>query len=72
MAPVRIYCRPHGPYVIEGEILIVDQQGREFVPPASNKNNVALCRCGKSQKRPFCDGSHHAVGFQADDQAPSA
>ena len=68
--PVVIRCRENGPYVVTGPIKVVDQHGNEFVLPAG-KGNVALCRCGQSQSRPFCDGSHRAAGFCAGETAPS-
>lgn len=62
--PLEIRCREHGPYVIKGAVRIVDHQGNVFtIPPG--KESVALCRCGQSKKRPFCDGSHRECGFQA-------
>lgn len=72
---MRIYCRPNGPYVLEGveagDVEIVDRAGNRFTPDPS-KPKIALCRCGASSTRPFCDGSHHHIAFQADDQAPAA
>ena len=57
MPDVTIRMRPNGPLVIEGPFKLVDSRGAEFdIPP--NKPAVALCRCGHSSKRPFCDGSH--------------
>ena len=50
------------------DIKVVDQQGREFERPQGT--GVALCRCGDSANKPFCDGSHKSVGFESDDPAP--
>jgi CDGSH-type Zn-finger protein len=62
--PIVIRCRQNGPYVVQGAVKVVDHQGQEFtVPPG--KDLVALCRCGQSKDRPFCDGSHRSCGFQA-------
>jgi len=65
---VVIRCRENGPYVIQGPVRIVDHQGNEFTPPPG-KPVIALCRCGQSGNRPFCDGSHRQAGFQAGEQA---
>jgi CDGSH-type Zn-finger protein len=64
MSDVRIHCRENGPYLIEGSVTILDHQGRAFTVPA-DKPKIALCRCGQSANRPFCDGSHKRVGFLA-------
>ncbi len=66
--PITIRLREHGPLVIQGPMRVVDHQGNEFALP-TGKDNVALCRCGQSQQRPFCDGSHRQCGFQASDLA---
>jgi CDGSH-type Zn-finger protein len=65
---VSIRVRPSGPYVVEGAVRVVDHLGNEFVAPAGKKG-IALCRCGHSAQRPFCDGSHRTCGFVADDVA---
>src|SRR5215208_2867132 len=52
-----------GPYLIRGPFAIVDQSGNEI---ETKRRVVALCRCGRSQIRPFCDGTHKAIGFRAD------
>jgi CDGSH-type Zn-finger protein len=62
--PLEIRCRENGPYVIKGPVRIVDHLGNVFTIP-SGKEAVALCRCGQSKTRPFCDGSHRTCGFQA-------
>lgn len=66
--PIVIRCRENGPLLIQGPVKIVDHQGNEFSIPAG-KDTVALCRCGQSKNKPFCDGSHKGCGFQAADVA---
>ena len=69
MSETRIRIRDNGPLVVEGPITIVDAEGNEF-PIGSEKPAVALCRCGVSKNKPFCDGSHRECGFAADNRAP--
>jgi CDGSH-type Zn-finger protein len=52
-----------GPYLIRGPFTLTDQDGNQI---EVNRPVVALCRCGRSQNRPFCDGTHKAIGFQAE------
>jgi len=68
---IVVRCRENGPLVLPaGRVRIVDHQGNEFpLPPG--KDNIALCRCGQSQTKPFCDGSHRACGFQGANLAPA-
>ena len=56
---VKITIRENGPYLVEGEFQLVDAQGNEV--PLKKK---ALCRCGGSTMKPFCDGTHSRIGFQ--------
>jgi CDGSH-type Zn-finger protein len=51
-----------GPLLVRGPVRLVDQDGNEI---EAGRDPVALCRCGKSRMRPFCDGSHKLVRFQA-------
>jgi CDGSH-type Zn-finger protein len=51
-----------GPLVIRGPFKLVDQDGEEI---EVRRETIALCRCGKSRLRPFCDGSHKLVRFSA-------
>lgn len=60
----EVRCRENGPYLIKGPVRIVDHLGNEFVVPAG-KDVIALCRCGQSKNRPFCDGTHRSCGFVA-------
>ena len=65
MVAVRI--RRNGPYVIEGdEVKVVDWNGVEY---PVERRPVALCRCGASTTKPFCDGTHSRVGFQSAEAA---
>jgi len=64
MPDVTIRVRDNGPFLVEGPFKLIDATGNEFLIDSS-KPAVALCRCGHSAKRPFCDGSHKTCGFQA-------
>ncbi len=68
--PLKIRLRENGPLVIEGEVRVVDHHGNEFPQPATGKKRLALCRCGQSKNKPFCDGSHKDGGFVAGETAP--
>ena len=61
MAGVTITVRKNGPYLVSGAVELRDADGNHY--PA--KETVALCRCGASTKKPFCDGTHSKLGFQA-------
>lgn len=75
MPDIKIRLRPNGPMVIEGAgpldavIEIIDHLGNAFVIP-TGKPAVALCRCGHSATKPFCDGTHKTCGFMAQELAP--
>ena len=56
---VTIKIRENGPYLVDGEFTLVDHNGNEV--PIVKK---ALCRCGGSTMKPFCDGTHSKIGFQ--------
>jgi CDGSH-type Zn-finger protein len=66
MAEVTITARPNGPLIVEGETKLLDSKGNPF--PAQNR--VALCRCGGSANKPFCDGAHGRTGFKSEVSAP--
>ena len=68
MAEVVVRIRDNGPYVVEGPLTIVDAAGNPFAVDSS-KPAVALCRCGQSKNRPFCDGAHKQAGFQSAERA---
>ena len=65
--PTTIRLKKNGPYRIEGEdVKVVDWEGNEY---KVNRLPIALCRCGASTTKPFCDGTHSKVGFQAAEAA---
>lgn len=57
-----------GPLIIRGPFTLVDQNGNRIDP---GRDTVALCRCGKSRIRPFCDGTHKLVKFRAPSEPES-
>jgi CDGSH-type Zn-finger protein len=66
MSEVVIKVRENGPYRITGPITLIDADGTPYELPGEN---VALCRCGGSKTKPFCDSSHRENGFCATERA---
>jgi CDGSH-type Zn-finger protein len=67
VSDVQIQTRENGPFLVQGPVTIVDADGGEFELPAGKA--IALCRCGGSTKKPFCDGTHSRIGFAAAERA---
>ncbi len=70
MAQVTITVRKNGSLRVDdpnGVIEMVDADGNKY--DLTGKTGFSLCRCGASANRPFCDGSHHKIEFQAPDSA---
>ena len=65
MADVTIEIIKNGPYIVNGQVELKDADGRAY----PSKDRVALCRCGASTTKPFCDGTHSKIGFQAAETA---
>ncbi|MBI3684618.1 MAG: CDGSH iron-sulfur domain-containing protein [Acidobacteria bacterium] len=63
MAETRITVNNNGPLRIEGEITLQDAAGKAF--GLGGRTVISLCRCGYSENKPFCDGSHNRQGFQS-------
>jgi len=59
--PTKITCLHNGPIRIEGEFEIQDPAGSAF--GLAGRTVISLCRCGHSENKPFCDGSHNRTGF---------
>ncbi len=55
-----------GPLLVRGPVRLTDQDGREI---EVDRETIALCRCGKSRLKPFCDGTHRVVRFRAESGA---
>jgi CDGSH iron-sulfur domain-containing protein 3 len=58
---VEIKVRDDGPYKVTGPVRLIDADGGVFDIPAGQA--IALCRCGHSATKPFCDASHKTSGF---------
>jgi CDGSH-type Zn-finger protein len=73
MAQIKITVRKNGPYRVEapeGSIELVDGDGKAY--NLTGKTAFSLCRCGGSVSKPFCDGTHTKIGFQAAEAAVQA
>ena len=66
--PTSVTVCEDGPLLLRGPFTLLTQEGEEIDP---GRATVALCRCGRSAIKPFCDGTHKAIRFQAP-SAPSA
>ena len=64
MSDVKIRIRDNGPLLIEGPISLLDGEDNSLAVDAS-KPMIALCRCGASANKPFCDGTHRGCGFES-------
>ena len=67
MPDVQITARENGPYLVKGAVELVDADGNVY--DTGGKDIVALCRCGGSTNKPFCDGTHSKIGFAAAERA---
>jgi CDGSH-type Zn-finger protein len=65
MAEVTITTIKNGPYIVTGQVELKDAEGNSY----PGEKRIALCRCGASTEKPFCDGTHSKIGFQAAEKA---
>ncbi|MFN0159427.1 MAG: CDGSH iron-sulfur domain-containing protein [Bacteroidota bacterium] len=63
----KITVNNNGNLRIEGEFDLFDAAGNKY--DLAGRTTISLCRCGQSNKKPFCDGSHRASGFASECQA---
>jgi CDGSH-type Zn-finger protein len=66
MADVKIKTLKNGPLLVNGVVELQDSEGNAIPTPSAQ---FALCRCGASTKKPFCDGTHSKIGFEAAEAA---
>lgn len=66
MADVKIRALKNGPYLVQGAVELFDTGDNKI---EVGKDTFALCRCGASTNKPFCDGTHSKIGFQAAESA---
>lgn len=69
MADVTIKTNENGPLLVTGPITLTDHAGGVY--NLGEKQTIALCRCGQTANRPFCDGAHKACEFKAAELAPA-
>ncbi len=70
---INILAKRNGPYLVTGDISqiqLTDADGNKY--DLTGKQAVSLCRCGASVNKPFCDGTHSKIGFQAAEAAVKA
>ena len=58
----------NGPYLVQGDVTLLDAEGGAY----EVTDAIALCRCGLSATKPFCDGSHEKTYFKAVNRAPTS
>jgi CDGSH-type Zn-finger protein len=68
-AAVTITPLENGPYLGKGPVTVVDADGSQY---QIDRSTIALCRCGGSTSKPFCDGTHSKIGFAAAERAVQA
>lgn len=59
-ADVQIQVQPNGPFLLNGSFVVQFADGRK----EKKEGNLALCRCGASANKPYCDGSHRRINFR--------
>ncbi len=63
MNHATVTATDNGPYANEGSARVIDADGNEY--DVTGQKTVFLCRCGGSVTKPFCDGTHETVNFEA-------
>jgi CDGSH-type Zn-finger protein len=61
--PIIVRLRENGPIVVPAAMLKIQDHLGNDIPIPAGKEMIALCRCGQSKNKPFCDGAHKACGF---------
>jgi CDGSH-type Zn-finger protein len=61
--PAKLTINNNGSIKLEGDFEVVDTEGKPF--DLAGRTTIGLCRCGASENKPFCDGSHRKIGFDS-------
>lgn len=61
MKTPSIQMKDNGPYQIRGSFALIDATGNEY----EVGSDISLCRCGRSENKPFCDGTHEEIDFES-------
>jgi len=70
---LEIVARKDGPYLVTGDLSQLElRDGDGNLYDLAGKSRIFLCRCGGSTTKPFCDGTHSKIGFQAAEAAVAA
>lgn len=64
---VEIWVLKNGPLRVKGDVALKDAEGENY--NLKGRDAVSLCRCGHSENKPFCDGSHNRQGFRHESKA---
>lgn len=67
-APTAVRVARHGPLFLRGDVTVLDADGTPIV----SDQRIALCRCGLSKRKPFCDNSHRTAGWQDEPTTPQS
>ena len=62
MSEVKITVKDDGPFLVRGDVPILDSEGKEI---EAEGKAIALCRCGASTNQPFCTETHREIGFES-------
>jgi CDGSH-type Zn-finger protein len=65
MKGIMVTPTDNGPYLVKGGATLLDAEGNAY----EVGETIALCRCGQSDTKPFCDGTHERTSFAATDRA---
>jgi CDGSH-type Zn-finger protein len=65
----KVIALDDGPYLVKGPVVLLGAEGNEFF---TQRATLALCRCGRSTNKPFCDGTHSKAGFPVAERAVRA
>lgn len=58
----KVEIEDNGPYKVSGSFQILDAEGNSY----ESRSSVSLCRCGQSEQKPFCDGTHEEINFDSE------